>query len=142
MAHSSNALLLCSAGIAVATCVFVLNLESGFTFMMALSMFGAMATWFMIFLTHLAFRKATKRDGTALSYKLRFYPMASVIGAVMMIALLVTTLFIDAFQMTLIFGVPFVAVVVVIYYILKRRCTTTPPVEAAVSSEEVPAKQV
>ncbi len=110
--------------------------------MMALSMFGAMATWFMIFLTHLAFRKATKRDGTALSYKLRFYPMASVIGAVMMIALLVTTLFIDAFQMTLIFGVPFVAVVVVIYYILKRRCTTTPPVEAAVSSEEVPAKQV
>lgn len=116
-----NALLLCSGGIAVATVVYALNPESGFTFMMALSMFGAMSTWLMIFLTHLAFRRHAKRRGTPLKYKLRFYPLASAIGAVMMVAILITTLFIESFQMTLIFGIPFVLVVIGCYFVMKRR---------------------
>lgn len=116
-----NALLLCTAGIAVATCVYVLNPESAFTFMMALSMFGAMATWFMIFVTHLAFRRAMKHSGTVLPYKLPFYPLASAIGAIMMVALLVTTFFIDAFHMTLVFGIPFVLVVAALYFLISKR---------------------
>lgn len=116
-----NALLLCSGGIAVATVVYALNPESGFTFMMALSMFGAMSTWLMIFLTHLAFRRHAKRHGTPLKYKLRFYPLASAIGAVMMVAILITTLFIEGFRMTLIFGIPFVLVVIGCYFVMKRR---------------------
>lgn len=116
-----NALLLCSGGIAVATVVYALNPESGFTFMMALSMFGAMSTWLMIFLTHLAFRRHAMRHGTPLNYKLRFYPLASAIGAVMMVAILITTLFIESFQMTLIFGIPFVLGVIGCYFVMKRR---------------------
>lgn len=126
-----NALLLCTGGIAVATGVYVLNPESGFTFMMALSMFGAMATWFMIFVTHLAFRRAMKQSGTVLPYKLRFYPLASAIGAVMMVALLVTTLFIDAFRMTLFFGIPFALVVVAFYFLIGKRRRIIPVTEVA-----------
>lgn len=132
-----NALLLCTGGIAVATCVYVMNPADGFTFMMALSMFGAMGTWFMIFITHLAFRRATGRDGTVLSYKLPFYPLASILGAIMMVALLVTTLFIEAFQMTLIFGIPFILCVIAIYFIMKKRKGSIPvtKVEPAKESE-------
>ncbi|UKA58379.1 amino acid permease [Arthrobacter sp. FW306-2-2C-D06B] len=115
-----NALILCTGGIAVAACVYALNPESGFTFMMALSMFGAMATWLMIFVTHLAFRRAAKRDGTALSYKLRLYPAASWAGAILMVAIMVTTLFVEAFRMTLIFGVPFALGIVILYFVLKK----------------------
>lgn len=48
-----NALLLSSSGIALATLLNVVYPESSFTLMMAISMFGAIFTWFMIFLTHL-----------------------------------------------------------------------------------------
>lgn len=136
-----NALLLCTAGIAVATCVYVLNPDSGFTFMMALSMFGAMSTWFMIFLTHLAFRRAMKRHGKVLEYKLRFYPLASAIGAVMMVALLVTTLFIDAFHMTLIFGIPFALLVTAMYFVLKKRRGATPATEVTSTTENTSVGQ-
>lgn len=122
-----NALLLCTGGIAVATIVYVINPDSGFTFMMALSMFGAMATWLMIFLTHLAFRRRIKREGTVLAYQLRFYPLASAIGAVMLVAILITTLFIDSFQMTLVFGVPFTLVVMGCYFLMKRRQSAADP---------------
>lgn len=50
-----NALLLSSSGIALATLLNVVYPESSFTLMMAISMFGAIFTWFMIFLTHFFF---------------------------------------------------------------------------------------
>ncbi len=121
-----NALILCTGGIAVAACVYALNPESGFTFMMALSMFGAMATWLLIFVTHLAFRGVTKRRGEALSYRLRLYPAASWAGAGLMVAVMVTTLFIDAFRMTLVFGIPFALGIVALYFALNKGRRRTP----------------
>lgn len=56
------ALLLSTAGIALATLVNFLYPESSFTFMMAISMFGAMLTWMMIFVTHFFFRRAWRRE--------------------------------------------------------------------------------
>jgi L-asparagine transporter-like permease len=51
------ALLLSSLGIALATILNVLYPDASFTLMMAISMFGAMFTWLMIFITHLFFRQ-------------------------------------------------------------------------------------
>src|SRR5262245_32360488 len=47
------ALLLSCLGIAVATLFNIVNPEQSFMLMMAVAMFGAMFTWFMIFVTHL-----------------------------------------------------------------------------------------
>ncbi|GHC99309.1 amino acid permease [Zhihengliuella salsuginis] len=116
-----NALLLSAAGVAVAAIVYAANPESGFTIMMALSMFGAMSTWMIIFVTHLFFRRAHRRTGAALAYRLPFYPAGSVLGALLMLALLVTTLFTEEFRMTLVFGVPFAVLVVVAYFVMRRR---------------------
>lgn len=116
-----NALLLCTAGIAVAAVIYAMNPEAGFTAMMAMSLFGAMCIWLMIFVTHLAFRRSATVRGTVLKYRLPFYPWGSAVGALLMAALLVTTLFMDAFRMTLIFGIPFAAVVAALYVVMKKR---------------------
>lgn len=116
-----NALLLSAAGIAFATVVYSMNPEAGFAVMMALSMFGAMSTWLLIFVTHLFFRRDHARRGEKLRYKLPFYPWGSWVGALLMAALLVTTLFTQDFIMTLVFGVPFAAVVAGLYLVMRRK---------------------
>jgi AAT family amino acid transporter len=116
-----NALLLSAGGIAVATLIYAANPETGFTVMMALSMFGAMATWMLIFVTHLYFRRHHKHSGEKLAYRLPFYPLGSLLGALLMAALLATTLFTDEFMMTLVFGVPFALVVGALYFLLRKR---------------------
>jgi amino acid transporter, AAT family len=112
-----NALLLSSSGIALATLLNVVYPESSFTLMMAISMFGAIFTWFMIFLTHLFFRRYRKRHGGAkLSFQLRLFPYSTLLGLVLMGAVMITTYFTDAFKMTLVFGVPFLLILSAVYY--------------------------
>jgi L-asparagine transporter-like permease len=79
--------------------------DASFTLMMAISMFGAMFTWLMIFITHLFFRR--RHANQVLGFRTWGYPYASLTGAGLMIATLVTTFFTHEFRMTLVFGVPF-----------------------------------
>lgn len=119
-----NALLLSSIGIAAATAVFVAFPEQAFTIMMSLSMFGALFTWMMIFLTHMAFRRHHAQPGAAaLKFRVPGYPVTSLIGFVSMAAILATTAFTDVFRMTLAFGVPLIAVLVAMFYFVRKpRC--------------------
>lgn len=103
----------------MATIVYTSNPETGFTVMMALSMFGAMMTWMLIFITRLFFRRSHRRTATPLKYRLPFYPAGSVAGALLMAALLVTTLFTEQFSMTILFGVPFALAVSALYFLMR-----------------------
>ena len=100
------ALLLSTLGIALAAVVNVFYPEGSFIVMVAISMFGAMFAWLMIFVTHLFFRK---------NRGLRF-PWLSLAGAGLMAAILLTTAFTREFRMTLVYGVPFLAVLSAIYF--------------------------
>ena len=114
------ALLVSTAGIAFAA---VLNLhyhERSFLIMLAISMFGPMFTWLMIFVTHLRFRQRNAQ--THLAFRMWGYPYLSILGAVLMLAALVTTIFTSAFRPTLIYGVPFLLVLSLVYRL--RRTTT------------------
>ena len=102
-----SALLLSSIGIALATLLNVLFPEGSFTLMMAISMFGAMFTWLMIFVTHLYFRRA--HAGEPLAFRMWGYPWTSLLGACLMAAILLTTAFTAAFRMTLVYGLPVLA---------------------------------
>ncbi|MEZ2391310.1 amino acid permease [bacterium RCC_150] len=131
-----NALVLSTAGIAVATVVYALFPETAFTFMMAISMFGAMFTWFMIFVTHWFFRRSMKKSGTVLAFKTKFFPLGTILGAALMLAILVSTLATEAFSMTLVFGLPFLACVTVLFFAVQRRkrdAATAASMAAAVS---------
>ncbi|MGV8390819.1 hypothetical protein ACV34G_32195, partial [Pseudomonas aeruginosa] len=48
---------------ALATLLNLVYPEQSFTLMMAVSMFGALFTWLMIFFTHLCFRRHRARHG-------------------------------------------------------------------------------
>ena len=72
--------------------------------MFAIAMFGALFTWMMIFVTHLYFRRA--HAGKALAFRMWGYPYASLLGAGLMAAILLTTAFTSVFRMTLVYGLP------------------------------------
>ncbi|MFC7418934.1 amino acid permease [Iodobacter arcticus] len=117
-----NALLLSTVGIALATAIYVLFPEQAFTTMIALSMFGAIFTWLMIFLTHYFFRRYHDRNGgLSLSFKMKFFPASTLLGLFLMTAILLTTAFTETFRMTLVFGIPFIILLVCCFYVLKKK---------------------
>ncbi len=99
-----SALLLSSTGIALATLLNFFFPDTSFTLMAAISMFGAMFTWMMIFVTHLYFRRA--HAGERLAFRMWGHPYLSLLGAGLMAAILLTTAFTVEFRMTLVYGLP------------------------------------
>ena len=116
-----QALLLSSIGIAVAVVLSVVARRSAFILMVSISSFGAMFTWLMIFVTHYAFRRARARAGIPPPrFRMRGFPATTLLGAALMAAVLLTTALTDAFRLTLVFGLPFLASLCAIYWFWLR----------------------
>ena len=116
-----QALLVSSFGIALAAALSVVAPKSSFILMVSISAFGAMFAWMMIFVTHYYFRRAHARPGSAsLRFRMPGYPLTTLLGAALMAAALLTTAFTDAFRMTLVFGLPFLALLGASYWIWFR----------------------
>jgi L-asparagine transporter-like permease len=113
-----NALLISTFGVALATVITVISPGGAFLTMLGISAFGAMFTWMMIFVTHFFFRR-TSANATA-SFRMWGFPATTSLGAALMAALLITTAFTDVFRSTLVFGLPFLAVLVLLYYFRYR----------------------
>jgi L-asparagine transporter-like permease len=118
-----SALLLSSLGIALAGALSVMAPRQAFVVMLSISAFGTMFAWMMIFVTHYAFRRARAGAGAnvpALRFRMRGFPATTLLGAVLMAAVLVTTAFTNAFRMTLVFGLPCLVVLTAIYWLRYR----------------------
>lgn len=90
--------------------------------MISVSMFGALFTWLMIFVTHWFFRRRwAAQGGGALTFRMWGFPWLTLLGAGLMLAIMVTTLFTAEFRMTLLTGIPFLIVLVVVYARWYRR---------------------
>lgn len=107
-----RALLVSAAGIGVAGGVYAWRPDAAFGVMIAVSIFGALFTWGMIFVTHLAFRR---RHGAPAAFRLWGYPWTSLAGAGAILAILATTPFTAPFAPTLVYGVPFLVVLAGVY---------------------------
>jgi L-asparagine transporter-like permease len=117
-----NALTVSTSGIALATVLSVIFPGRAFLMMVGISVFGAMFTWMMIFVTHFYFRRARLRDGHAEArFRMWGFPATTLLGAGLMAALLLTTAFTDAFRMTLVFGLPYLACLTLIFFLRYRR---------------------
>ena len=97
-----RALLLSGSGIAVAAVLSVVAPRSAFILMVSISSFGAMFTWMMIFVTHYRFRRA-RACTPAAGFQMVGFPVTTILGAVLMAAVLLTTAFTAAFRLTLVF---------------------------------------
>lgn len=115
-----NALLASTVGIGLATVLSVLVPDRAFTLMLALSVFGALFTWMMIFVTYGFFRRRAGTAGT------RAYssPAAAALGAGLLLAVLLSTPFMrggaSTFQPTLLFGVPFLLLLTLVHRLRRR----------------------
>ena len=113
------ALLVSTVGIGIAALLNVRYHDRSFLLMLAISMFGPMFTWLMIFATHLSFRR--RHAHTKLPFRMWGYPYTSLLGVVLMSAALITTLFIREFHPTLIYGIPFLLVLTAVYAFRRNR---------------------
>ncbi len=107
------ALMVSTGGIGLAGLVNALAPATSFTVMMAVSMFGAIFTWMMIFVTHLFFRRTYR--GPRPAFRMWGFPYATLLGAGLMLAILLTTALTPEFRMTLAYGIPFLAVLTVVW---------------------------
>ncbi|MEY8349436.1 amino acid permease [Bacillus cereus] len=125
-----SALFLSTIGIALATIVTIVSPNQAFMLMMGISMFGAMFTWMMIFVTHLYFRKKwDKSGGRKLPVRMWGYPYLTLLGVILMLAIIITTWFTDMFKTTLLTGVPFLLIISIGYMIWKKANESTIVIE-------------
>lgn len=127
------ALLLSTVGIALATVVNALYPAAAFTLMMSISMFGALFTWLMIFVTHLRFRRA--QTGSPLRFRMPGFPLTTYAGILLLTAILLTTPFTADFRMTLVYGLPFLLILTTIFLARHRRTATQ-------ASKTIPATEL
>jgi AAT family amino acid transporter len=118
-------LILSSLGVVLATILTLFVPSSAFAVMFSLSIFGAMFTWTMIFVTHLFFRR---KAGAPAGFRTLFYPYSTWLGLGLMLAVMATTWFTDFFHLTLLTGIPFILLLTLLYRAGRRspRGKTTP----------------
>ena len=89
--------------------------------MISISSFGAMFAWFMIFITHLFFRKEWNQiGGRKLPVRMLGYPYLTILGALLLLAVVLSTWFSPDFKDTLVLGFPWLIIITVIYFIWKK----------------------
>ncbi|USK36559.1 amino acid permease (plasmid) [Bacillus sp. F19] len=117
----TRALAVSTLGIFIAAGVNALLPGSSYALMMGISMFGAIFTWFMVFVSHLFFRrKWEKMGGRKLPVRMLGFPYLTILGAFLLFSLSITTWFTD-FKIMLQFGIPWLLFLSIVYYIWKKR---------------------
>jgi L-asparagine transporter-like permease len=91
-----------------------------FVFMVGLSTFGALFAWFLILLTHLAFRRFHQRVGRAYLRLGPRGPWASLAGLLGVFAVLASTWWVPGFRVTLVAGAPWLGFVTVCYFVWSK----------------------
>ncbi len=95
--------------------------DSLFVFMIGLSTFGALFAWLMTLLTHLAFRRHHQRHAKPYLRLGPADPWVSLAGLAGVLAVLVSTWWVPGFRITLLAGVPWLALLTVCYFVWRRK---------------------
>jgi amino acid transporter, AAT family len=115
------ALVVSSIGTVVALLLELRFQETAFLYTLGASFIAALFGWFIIFLTHLVFRRKLAREGGTLP--LRFAPRSawtSVAGMLAMVGATVSTWWIPGMRVTIYAGLPFLVLITVCYFLWAR----------------------
>ena len=107
-----NALLVSGVGLAAAVVVRALWPDSAYVWFFGVALFGALFVWLMIFVTHIAFRSASRRADAV-----RHVPIGSVVGALLISAIFVSTRWVPELRSTLVSGGPWLLLLVAGYWL-------------------------
>jgi L-asparagine transporter-like permease len=109
------ALLVSSIGVAVAAVLYTLYAGAAFTLMISISSFAELFTWLMIFVTHLAFRR--RHRATPGDFQILGAPWTTLLGAALLVAVMITSIFTPGFRSMLLYGIPFLALLTLLYWL-------------------------
>jgi AAT family amino acid transporter len=111
-----------ASGIGMVAALFISHFfpDTAFVFMIGVAFFGGPFIWIMILVTHLAFRRANARAGKKILRLAPPGPWSSLFGLAALIAVLISTLWVPDFHITMLAGVPWLLFVTVCYLIWVR----------------------
>ena len=91
--------------------------------MLGISLFGGLFAWLLIFITHYRFRRHwdTRTDRT-LPVRVKYFPLTTILGGTAVLAVLISTWWVDGMRVTLQAGVPWLVLLTIAYY--ARRTST------------------
>ncbi len=116
-----NALAIAGIGLLLAVVIQTRLQSSAYIWFIGVALFGALFCWLMIFVTHVAFRRAWARAGSPpLPYRSRFGENGSILGAVVMLAILVSTWWAPGLRVTLQASLPWLGFVGLAYWLSPR----------------------
>jgi len=111
------ALMISTTGLVIATVVAVLYPASAYVYLFGIALFGGLFVWVMIFVTHLFFRRAWERQGMRrLPVRMIGYPYTSILGALLVTAIIASTWWVEGMRPTILAGIPWLAIVTLAYW--------------------------
>jgi L-asparagine transporter-like permease len=117
-----NALLASTGGLALAVWMAEAYKDSAFVYLFGVALFGGLFVWLLIFITHLRFRAMWQGQGSGpLSVRMPFYPYSSILGALLVAAILATTWWVEGMKVALLSGVPWLALLSLGYAVSRRK---------------------
>jgi len=115
------ALLVSAAGLAIALAISLEYPDTAYVYLFGIALFGGLFVWLMIFITHLFFRRAWDRSGRPrLPVRMIGYPYTSLLGAAAIVAILITTWFVEGMRPALMAGVPWLIFLSVVYWVVRK----------------------
>ena len=117
-----TALFVSACGLALALVVALLDPGGAYVYLFGISLFGGLFVWLMIFVTHLFFRPKWDASGRPrLPVRMIGYPYTSLTGAGIIAAIIATTWWVEGMRVTIIAGLPWLAVLTAAYFLVSRK---------------------
>src|SRR6476661_4066913 len=119
-----RALLASTAGIIAAILLAIFAPKNAFLMLYGTAVAGMLFVWLVILNTHLRFRKAITRDRLlSLPMRLPRHPAFTIVGILLLLAISVTTFFVDGLQWSVPAFSVFLGLITVFYLFSRRRKT-------------------
>jgi amino acid transporter, AAT family len=117
-----RALLASTAGIIAAILLAIFNPKNSFLMLYGTAVAGMLFVWLVILTTHLRFRKTiTSERLSSLPMRLRAHPLFTIIGIALLLAISVTTFFVDGLEWSVPAFSAFLGLITLVYWQNRRR---------------------
>jgi len=119
-----RALLASTAGIIAAILLAIFAPKNAFLMLYGTAVAGMLFVWLVILSTHLRFRRAITRERMlSLPMRLRAHPLFTALGILLLVAISITTFFVDGLQWSFPAFSVFLALISLLYLRARRRGT-------------------
>jgi AAT family amino acid transporter len=115
------ALAVSTLGLAVAAVITKLYPANAYIYFVGLTLFGIMFVWQIVFISHLRFRRKWLSRGNVIKVRMIGYPYTSILGLVLVTAIIATTWWVARMRITIFSGLAWLAAITFGYWFWERR---------------------